>query len=76
MSHDIALIYLLVLPSYFMKKKTRSDVNGKDFRSAPPTGDFSESFVTVAMIIAEIKTLTVKYIIYSPMIAKRSAFIT
>ncbi len=63
MSQDMALISLLVLPSYFIKKNTKKDVNGKDLRRAPPIGVFSDSFVTVAIIMAEIRTFIVKYIL-------------
>lgn len=84
MSQDICRISSFVLPSYFIKKKTSKEVKGSDFRRAPATGVFSESFVTVAMMTAEIRILIKKYIPiphkqndgYSPSRPKRSALIT
>lgn len=59
------LISLLVLPSYFIIKNTRKEVRGKDFIRAPATGVFSESFVTTPIINAEMRTFTVKYILFT-----------
>ena len=56
-------ISLFVLPSYFMKKKTKKEVRGRDFIKALPIGIFSDILVTVAMISAEIRTFKVKYTI-------------
>ncbi len=57
------LICLLVLPSYFIKKKTKKEVKGRDFSSAPAIGVLSESFVTAAITNADMKTFKVKYTI-------------
>jgi hypothetical protein len=61
MSQDMFAISIFVLPSYFIKKKTRKDVRGRDFNRAPPTGVFSDNFVTVAIINADIRILMKKY---------------
>lgn len=61
MSHDMAAISLSVLPSYFMKKKTSKEVKGRDFKNAAVMVCDSDSFVTVAMINAEMRVLTRKY---------------
>lgn len=43
MSHDMLIISLSVLPSYFIKKNTRNEVKGRDFNNAAPTGVFSDN---------------------------------
>jgi hypothetical protein len=48
-----------------MKKKTKNDVSGRDFKRAPPIGVFSDNLVTTAMMTAEMITFIKKYILLS-----------